>query len=200
MRTFITYYLPVYFILFFGVAFFWRSFQVYRVTGINPYRLKEKAGPEKITGNYFRFLPILSLIVVFVYAVFPEYYSLFGPIEWLNHSTVKAVGILLMTISLVWTCVAQQQMGRSWRIGIDHEHATTLVMQGIFTLSRNPIFFGLIVNATGFFLVLPNALTMLILALNIALIQVQVSLEEVYLQDLHGEDYRQYCEKVRRWI
>ena len=47
-----------------------------------------------------------------------------------------------------WRC----QMGKSWRIGIDTENKTDLVEKGLFTVSRNPIFFGMRMALFGFFL------------------------------------------------
>jgi protein-S-isoprenylcysteine O-methyltransferase Ste14 len=52
----------------------------------------------------------------------------------------------------------------------------------------------------GFFLTLPNAVTLLALVLGDVLMQIQVRLEEEFLRNSHGEDYEEYCRKVRRWI
>jgi protein-S-isoprenylcysteine O-methyltransferase Ste14 len=72
-------------------------------------------------------------------------------------------------------------MGKSWRIGIDEERPATLVRQGVFGLSRNPIFLGMMVTLLGLFLSIPNAVTLLVLALGVVLIQIQVRLEEEFL-------------------
>jgi protein-S-isoprenylcysteine O-methyltransferase Ste14 len=75
-----------------------------------------------------------------------------------------------------------------------------LVEKGLFTLSRNPIFFGMRAALFGFFLTLPNAFTLLAIVLADVLMQIQVRLEEEFLQSAHGESYENYCRKVRRWI
>ena len=54
-----------------------------------------------------------------------------------------------MGLSLVIMLVAQAQMGLSWRIGIDEKNRTGLVTQGLFALSRNPIFLSLRITPTG---------------------------------------------------
>jgi protein-S-isoprenylcysteine O-methyltransferase Ste14 len=41
----------------------------------------------------------------------------------------------------------------SWRIGIDQSHRTNLVQSGVFSLSRNPIFLGMMLTLFGLFLV-----------------------------------------------
>jgi len=68
-------------------------------------------------------------------------------------------GVIILLLSLVWIIIAQYQMSNSWRIGIDEENETHLVTKGIFSLSRNPVFLGIILANLGIFLVLPNALT-----------------------------------------
>ena len=105
-----------------------------------------------------------------------------------------------MVASLVWIWVSQTQMGNSWRIGIDEESETELVTQGVFSLSRNPIFLGMKLNSLGFFLVIPNAITLVVLLLGVALIDVQVALEEEYLGKVHGDKYKVYFNNVRRWL
>ena len=55
-------------------------------------------------------------------------------------------------------------------------------------------------SVSGYFLVLPNAVTLVIVMLDLALIQVQIRVEEDFLAGQHGEDYARYCAAVRRWI
>src|ERR1041384_5890450 len=100
------------------------------------------------------------------------------PIEWLEQSLIRRIGVTLLLLSLGWTMLAQTQMGRSWRIGIDEEHRTSLVVKGVFGISRNPIFLGMILTLVGLFLTIPNAVTLLTFVLGFVLIQIQVRLEE----------------------
>lgn len=91
-------------------------------------------------------------------------------------------------------------MGESWRIGIDEERRAPLVRKGVFGLSRNPIFLGMISTLLGLFLVIPTAVTLLVLGLGVVLIQIQVRLEEEFLSGAHGRDYEEYRSDVRRWL
>lgn len=200
MRLHIVIFLSVYFAAFFGIAVLWRNQVVRQKTGINAFKLNQKNGAESITNRYFKILPVFSIFVFVIFAAFPHIYTLLGPIDLLNVVYIRWIGALIMTAALIWVIVAQSQMGTSWRIGIDHESNTPFVQRGLFSLSRNPIFVGVIFISFGFFLVLPNAITLAILALDIALIQVQVAMEEQFLMQQHGEQYKEYCQKVRRWI
>ena len=200
MHQLISYFLLVYFVLFFGVAVIWRNYAVSKSTGVNAFKLNQKTGPESITGLYFKFLPLLSILVFVIYAVLPNVYALLGPIKLLSNTLVQYIGMGIMAIALVWVVSAQSQMGASWRIGIDHDQKTEFVQRGVFKYSRNPIFVGVIAMSLGYFLVLPNPLTFTILSLDIALIQIQVAMEEEYLTQKHGQQYRNYCRLVRRWL
>jgi len=200
MREMLTLFLPIYFLLFFGFAFLWRTWKTYRLTGVNPYRLLGNPGPEQITSRYFRLLPILSLLVMVVYLLPEQYYEYLAPLRWLHGEFLQKLGIVMMSVALVIIVIAQGQMGESWRIGVDYDHRTEFVQQGLFKYSRNPIFAGIMLSVVGYFLALPNAVTLLIMMLDLALIQVQIQLEEQHLAAEHGEVYKRYCNDVRRWV
>jgi protein-S-isoprenylcysteine O-methyltransferase Ste14 len=89
-------------------------------------------------------------------------------------------------------------MKNSWRIGIDHDSKTELVTTGLFKYSRNPIFLGMLLSMVGLFFTTPNALTLIFLIVGYILIQIQIRLEEAYLEKDHGEVYKAYKKKVRR--
>lgn len=200
MNQLIIYFLLVYFVLFFGVAVVWRNYVVAKNTGVNVLKLNQKTGPESITGLYFKFLPLFSILVFVIYAGLPNFYALLGPIKLLSNTLIQYVGMGVMAMALVWVVSAQSQMGASWRIGIDHDQKTEFVQRGLFKYSRNPIFVGVIAISLGYFLVLPNPLTFTILVLDIALIQIQVAMEEEYLTQKHGQQYIDYCRLIRRWL
>lgn len=196
IQTFLT----GYFILFFAVAMAWRTFRVWQLTGVNAFRLREETGPEAITGRYFKLFPLLTVVVLVVHGVWPELYRQLGVIPVLEFVPLQIAGMAIMLLALLWTVIAQIHMGQSWRIGIDYQHRTALITSGVFRYSRNPIFVGMMTSLTGLFAVLPCALTLLLLVMTVALIQIQVSLEEVHLSSLHGDDYADYCRRVPRWL
>lgn len=199
MQAFLTLFLPLYFALFFGIAFLWRSWRTWKETGVNPYTIIGNPGVEQVTSRYFRLLPLACLGVMAAY-LFPGAYDYLAPFAWLESTAVQFAGLLLMSLALLLIVVAQGQMGASWRIGVDYETPTAFVQRGLFRYSRNPIFLGIMLSVSGYFLVLPNAVTLVIVMLDLALIQVQIRVEEDFLAGQHGEDYARYCAAVRRWI
>lgn len=113
---------------------------------------------------------------------------------------MRWTGVILLLASLVWTVLAQAQLGDSWRIGIDYELTTELVHRGVFRFSRNPIFLGMLVTLMGLFLIIPSVGTLITLLAGIILLGIQVRLEEEYLTRTHAEKYIEYRRNVRRWI
>ena len=192
--------LPIYFTIYFGLAFVLKSIIVARRIGKNPLVLPKDDSAYGLIGLYFKLTLIALFIYVLAYAFFPAWHDNFLPMISLDNLTVKYIGLGLLTVALGWTMIAQRDMKNSWRIGIDTETKTELVMTGLFRLSRNPIFFGMILSLIGLFLTTPNALTGLFLVLSYMLIQIQIRLEEAFLTKEHGQDYEAYKHKVRRLI
>jgi protein-S-isoprenylcysteine O-methyltransferase Ste14 len=193
-------FLPVYLLLWFALAFAWRSYLVWKRTGRNPYRLGKTDSAHDFIGRLFRLTVAACAGVVLVYSFWPQGYDWLVPITWFERPALAIAGTVLLLVALIWTLLAQKQMGDSWRIGIDQEKKTALVSQGIFRLSRNPIFLGMRANLLGFFLALPNAVSLAVLVLGEALIQIQVRLEEEFLVRAHGAEYQRYCQQTRRWL
>ncbi len=194
------YFLLVYLAVYFFAAFVWRSFLVWKKTGVNPLVFKGSDDAHDFIGKIFKLLFVAIAAVVLAYSLSPRAYEYAVPIDWLEHVWLTGVGLLLLLVSFGWTVLAQAQMGNSWRIGIDEEQRTNLVRRGVFRVSRNPIFLGMIVTLLGLFLIIPNALTLLALVLGAVLIQIQVRLEEQFLAESHGNEYEEYRRRVRRWL
>jgi len=194
------YILPAYLIVFFATTVFWRSYLVRKKTGINPVILSKRDDVYGFIEKSSGLTVTASIFVIMVYSMSKGWYQYLAPIFWLQELLMACIGLMLLLISLVWILIAQNQMDKSWRMGIDLTAKTELVQRGFYHFSRNPIFLGVQVNLLGFFLVLPNAVTLTILIVGDILIQIQVRLEEDYLVQIHGKRYREYCQSVRRWF
>ena len=192
--------LPIYFIIYFGLAFVLKSVIVARRIGKNPLVLPKDDSAFGLIGLYFKLTLVAMFLYVLAFAFFPAWHDNFLPIISIDNLTIKYIGLGLLAIALIWTIIAQAHMKNSWRIGIDTETKTELVTAGLFRLSRNPIFFGMILSLVGLFLTTPNALTGLFLILGYILIQIQIRLEEEFLTKEHGQNYLSYRQKVRRLI
>lgn len=188
----------VYFIFYFALAFGWRSYVVYRRSGLNPFVLAHGDDAHGYVGRMVGLVMVgCAIVATAPLALSPATLSrlmMFAP----NYA-VQLVASTLLGVSLLLLLIAQAQMGNSWRIGIDQAHSTTLVRHGLFRYSRNPIFLSMRVTLLGLCLLLPSVLTVVLLVAGEILMQVQVRLEEAHLSNLHGDAYDAYCRDVRRW-
>jgi len=109
-------------------------------------------------------------------------------------------GVLLCAAGLVillWSLISFRQ---SFRIGIDTDHADKLIVDGIFALSRNPIYVAFAMVLLGEFLIFPNWISLIYLVAAAGLMHRQVLREEDYLKGHYGEAYEHYCHRVRRHL
>jgi protein-S-isoprenylcysteine O-methyltransferase Ste14 len=151
-------------------------------------------------GKLFRLTLVATTMAVGLYGLVPGGDAWLVPIPWLSHPALQWAGAGLLLAALVWVLVAQAQMGASWRIGIDDQAPAPLVQTGLFAVSRNPIFLGMMTMLVGLVGVLPTAITLAIAVLGLALIHIQVRLEEEFLARTHGQAYAAYRARVRRWL
>ena len=111
------------------------------------------------------------------------------------------VGLVLTTAGLVFAALAQQGMGRSWRIGVDPSENTELGTGGLFALARNPIFTGMIAAQAGTVLLAPTGLGLVGAILLLLACELQVrKVEEPYLVRTHKGSYVEYSRRVGRFV
>ena len=63
-----------------------------------------------------------------------------------------------------------------------------------------PIFLGMLALVFGMTLWSPSVVTVALLVATYIALEVQIRGEEAYLGQMHGEAYRNYCARVRRWL
>lgn len=199
MNEFLRIFLPTYLLVFLGAAFLWRSIKVQRSTRTAVVRIWNNPGAEGFIGRAFGIMPLFSVLVIGAFLWGPKAMGMLATFGWLTHPWAQGAGAALMSLCLLGTILAQHQMGDSWRIGIDHENRTELIISGLFRYSRNPIFLCMQLNLFGFFLIVPTGVTLALLTSGCLLMQIQVRLEEEQLECRHGQSYQNYRSRVARW-
>lgn len=193
-------YLFIYLIIYFLLVFVVRSILLWKKTGINPLTFDKRDDAHGYNGKVFAAISFLEFIVVGIYAFRIDLYEYLLPFWYLESPNLQKIGWGLLIFSLVVVWIAQTQMANSWRIGIDENNKTKLVTNGLFLISRNPIFLGIMIAYNGLFLVIPNAFSLLIISLSTISINTQIRLEEDLLENEFKEGYIDYHRRVRRWI
>ena len=190
----------IYLLIYFLLVFVIRSVLLKVKTGVNPLTFNKTDDAHGYNGKVFTAISFLELLVVGIYSFKSEWYAYLLPFWYLENDTLPKIGWGLLILSLMVVWIAQSQMANSWRIGIDEKNKTKLVTKGLFSISRNPIFLGIMIANIGLFLVIPNAFTLLIISLSTISINTQIRLEEEFLKSEFEDEYLEYTRKVRRWI
>jgi protein-S-isoprenylcysteine O-methyltransferase Ste14 len=110
-------------------------------------------------------------------------------------------GVVLILNSILFVVAAAHELTKA-RTAFDVRKPTTaLVRSGVFRLSRNPVYFSMLLLCVGVAL-LANSLAMLLLSLpaGSALCLLVIRKEERYLERKFGDAYLAYKATVRRWI
>jgi protein-S-isoprenylcysteine O-methyltransferase Ste14 len=112
----------------------------------------------------------------------------------------KAIGCALVTSGLILFTLAFVSFGDSWRVGFDVRTPGKLVTNGVFAVSRNPIYVSLGSFFGGAFLIYGTLGFLIFVALAAVAIHWQILREEKFLFKLYGEPYRSYCAGTARYF
>jgi protein-S-isoprenylcysteine O-methyltransferase Ste14 len=120
--------------------------------------------------------------------------------ELFHSGTVSWVGVLFCLAGLFLLFMSLVSFEKSFRIGIDPDHPDKLVTTGIFAFTRNPIYVAFGFVLLGQFLLFSNWILLLYMVAGICLFHRQVLREEQYLRSHYGQQYAEYCARVRRYL
>lgn len=127
-------------------------------------------------------------------------YQYLVPLPVLQTTVIQVLGLSLAYLGLAWSVVAQTQMGRNWRIGNHEQDDTELIRHGLYNVSRHPIYVGFIAIAFGIFLATPNVLSLVCAIITLLVLSILARMEEEFQISRHGEAYKHFMSRTRRWI
>lgn len=112
----------------------------------------------------------------------------------------EATGTILIILGIIMSIISSLSLRDSWRIGISKDEKTELITFGIYRFSRNPYFLffdcvliGMFFYTGSVFIFIPAVITMV-------LFNTLILKEEKYLEKQHGDAYKKYKQKVRRYF
>jgi len=187
-------------VLYILCVFVGRTLVVWRKTKKFPITYGKTDSAHDFLGRIFKILIILSIVSPIIYVTSAKFYQYLLPIKIFEIGILEIIGLVSAYVSMVWTIIAQTQMGTSWRIGIHVNNKTDLVQKGLFKISRHPIYLGVMTTSFSLFLVLPNVFTLIIFLMTFLTIMVQARLEEEYMRKIYNEEYLSYVKNTPRWF
>ena len=108
--------------------------------------------------------------------------------------------VLVAALAFVVTLMCWKRMGKSWRMGIDPNEKTQLVVTGPYAYVRHPIYALQCLLALASFFAVPTAALAIVAITVVTFLQWEARREERYLSALHGDEYDQYLRNVGRFV
>lgn len=109
--------------------------------------------------------------------------------------------LLLIAVGLMVLTVLRMLRLRTTVNPLRPGNASTLITDGVFSISRNPIYLGDLLLLFAWAVWLGNVVVLLPVPLFVWFIsRYQIAPEEEALAARFGESYRAYSERVRRWL
>jgi protein-S-isoprenylcysteine O-methyltransferase Ste14 len=116
-----------------------------------------------------------------------------------NTERLTPVSLCLWGVGFLLLFAGRFGLGSSFRIGAPKE-STALRTDGLFALSRNPMYLGVYSTLLGATLYTLNPAVLLIGVYVVAVHHKIVLAEEGHLKQAFGGEYADYCRRVRRYL
>lgn len=112
---------------------------------------------------------------------------------------IITIALLLWIAGFSLLLAGRMGMGNSFRIGSAKE-STRLKTAGLFRFSRNPMYLGIYTTLTASVLFTLNPILFLLAIFIISVHHKIVLAEENHLKSVFGQEYTDYCGRVRRYL
>lgn len=158
-----------------------------------------KESPVKRAEIFVKISSFLWMLTQLLEILFHKTISSYiNPIFSNTHASYAAVVIMVLNVGIFTS--ATVFMKSSWRVGIDKNVKTKLIIDGVYSISRNPAFVGFDLMSISLFLAYPNLLTLLVLLVFPLSLHLLIVQEEKHLYSMFGEEYASYSRKVPRYL
>ncbi|MCF8365091.1 MAG: isoprenylcysteine carboxylmethyltransferase family protein [Bacteroidales bacterium] len=145
----------------------------------------------QMMGKFTLFIPVLLLPA----AAFGKDWSWFHFPEWLSW-----VATFVCFVSMLFLVFSLLQMGKFTKVGLPLKDEIELQTRGIYSLSRNPMYFGLFLLALASNLYMPNPFNLLATIIGILVHHQIIKHEEAFLEKQFGKLWIEYKSNVRRYF
>ena len=125
---------------------------------------------------------------------------------WLDGSQLigggwQLLGIVPVMLGVALAVAGARRFGVAQTSIVPFTQSSTLVTEGVFRVSRNPMYLGMLLALTGVAVLLNGYLPWLVVAVFTAILQFRfVQPEEQLMEATFGDDYRCYRTRFRRWL
>jgi protein-S-isoprenylcysteine O-methyltransferase Ste14 len=113
----------------------------------------------------------------------------------------QMAGGVLIIVGLVLLVVANGLFTRAGTDVIPFRNVSSLVTDGVYSYTRNPMYLGMLAVLLGCALTVGATWALLVPPIFAVIIEIRfIRPEEAMLRGIFPQDYPAYCERVRRWL
>jgi protein-S-isoprenylcysteine O-methyltransferase Ste14 len=137
---------------------------------------------------------LLAMIIILVL-------HFFLPVSELIDSPWNLLGAVPLVLGVVLNLVADRAFKEHNTTVKPFEESNTLITDGVFQISRHPMYLGFVLVLVGIAILLGSLSPYSVVIVFAILMEVLfISVEEKMLEERFGSAWHQYKAKVRRWI
>ena len=160
--------------------------------------------PPELLGRLLRIIwfPTVGawIILPFVVATRPQLQLPFFLRPLLVGGVVNYAAAMMVGACLAASWVCWRRMGKSWRMGINPNEKTTLIVSGPYAYVRHPIYALSTLMMFATIVAVPSPAMLAAGLAHSLLLQWEARREEQYLLGVHGETYARYRSATGRFI
>lgn len=113
---------------------------------------------------------------------------------------VSVFGNAVLVAATLFLVLSLDHLGRFTKMGLPVKDIIRLQTAGIYRISRNPMYLGLILLAIGSMMMVPCGLSIIFGITGIILHHLIILKEEYFLKTKFGQEYLDYQSKTRRYL
>jgi protein-S-isoprenylcysteine O-methyltransferase Ste14 len=147
--------------------------------------------PRRLLPPTYFYVAIVLIIVLHVLVPGPQVFS----------SPWRYLGVIPLILGSAFSVLADQAFKRFGTTVKPFEESTTLVTDGVFRLSRNPMYLGFVLLLAGLVMLLGSATPWIVVVIFPLVMEMRfVRAEEAMLEVRFGDSWLQYKQRVRKWL
>ena len=136
---------------------------------------------------------VSALLIFFSRELFPSYVF--------EYQSILSIAIFISGLMILISAVSLFKEKETTVNPMSPEKASSLVVDGVFKYTRNPMYVGMNSFLLGLLIILNNPINLIFLIIFFFIVRnLFVIKEEAQMEETFGQDYLTYKGKVRRWL
>jgi protein-S-isoprenylcysteine O-methyltransferase Ste14 len=157
--------------------------------------VKRHEGQEREAPNSHIYQSVLPLIFIIIWVLDSQ---IFGFSTFLNSYIPFIIRLILffvvMATAILFVILSHRTLFKS------HQPSSVLITNGILRYVRNPMYFGILLVYVAFLFLSVSLISLGFFVIVFFVYNWMVNFEEKLLEEMFGDEYKNYKERVAKWI